>query len=410
MQIDSPRGDPVPGDTPEEIAHDIQSVSHIESVPTLLEVLCESTGMRFAAVARVTENTWTACMVKDDIQFGLSPGGQLDVQSTLCIESMHSRTPIVIDHASAHTQYCNHHTIQRYKIESYVSVPIVLGNGRYFGNLCAIDPAPAKVSDPRVLKMFTRFAALIALALDNQIKRERDQSALQDERASRELREQFIAILGHDLRSPLQAVYVTGQLMERKLTDPDLKSMATRIKTNVRRMSSLIEDVLDFARGRLGGGMGVKIADAVNIDADLRAVVKEFQDAQPDRQILADIGIHRTVRCDAGRIQQVASNLIGNALTHGAPGSPVKIKACTVGDEFVLEVRNQGAPIPPDSIPKIFEPFWRHSTASNRQGLGLGLYICRQIVRAHNGTLSVTSTQAEGTNFVARLPLGRQAE
>jgi signal transduction histidine kinase len=406
MQNESPHGGLVQGDSPEEIARDIQSIGQIESVPTLLDVLCETTGMRFAAIARVTEHTWTACMVKDDIDFGLAPGGQLAVETTLCVESMRSRSPIVIDHASVHTDYCNHHTIRQYKIESYVSVPIVLRNGRYFGNLCAIDPAPAKVADPKVLNMFTRFAALIALALDNQLKREHDQTALRDERAASELREQFIAILGHDLRNPLQAVYATGQLMEKKLADPAMKSMATRIKTNVKRMSSLIDDVLDFARGRLGGGMGISVANVENIDADLRAVVKEFQDAQPDRQILADIDVHRTVPCDVGRVQQVASNLIGNALTHGAAGSPVKVKALIAGDELVLEVSNQGIPIPPDSILKIFDPFWRHSTAANRQGLGLGLYICRQIVGAHGGTLSVTSTQETGTQFTARLPLG----
>jgi len=112
--------------------------------------------------------------------------------------------------------------------------------------------------------MFTRFAALIALALDNQMKRERDQSALRDERATSELREQFIAILGHDLRTPLQAVYATGELLERKLTDPALKGVATRIKTNVKRMSLLIDDVMDFARGRLGGGLGVRIAEVTD--------------------------------------------------------------------------------------------------------------------------------------------------
>jgi len=392
-------------DTPEEIARDVRAVSQIEAVPTLLDVLCETTGMRFAAVARVTENTWTACMVKDDINFGLTPGGQLDVKTTLCLESMKSNTPIVIDRASTNPQYRDHHTIKRYKIESYVSVPIVLTNGRYFGNLCAIDPAPAKVSDPKMLSMFTRFAALIALALDNQMKRERDQSALRDERATSELREQFIAILGHDLRTPLQAVYATGELLERKLTDPALKGVATRIKTNVKRMSLLIDDVMDFARGRLGGGLGVRIAEVTDIDANLTAVVKEFQDAQPDRQIFADVGVTRPVRCDVRRVQQVASNLIANALTHGAQGKSVTVTAYADERDFVLEVWNTGEPIPPESIDKIFEPFWRRSTSANRQGLGLGLHICWQIVRAHGGKLSVTSSKEDGTNFIARLPL-----
>jgi signal transduction histidine kinase len=409
MQRQTPGGKPTdsdtPSDTPEEIARDIRAISQIEAVPTLLDVLCETTGMRFAAVARVTENTWTVCMVKDQINFGLAPGGQLDVKTTLCLESMKSNKPIVIDRASANPQYRDHHTIKRYKIESYVSVPIVLTNGRYFGNLCAIDPAPAKVSDPKVLSMFTRFAALIALALDNQMKRDSDQSALRDERATSELREQFIAILGHDLRTPLQAVYATGELLERKLTDPALKGVATRIKTNVKRMSLLIDDVLDFARGRLGGGIGVRIAEVKNIDAKLNAVVKEFQDGKPDRQIFADIGVTRAVRCDIRRVQQVASNLIGNALTHGAPGSAVTVTAYTDDRDLVLEVWNTGEPIPPESIDKIFEPFWRHSTSANRQGLGLGLHICWQIVHAHGGTLSVTSSKEDGTNFTARLPL-----
>src|SRR5271156_5693174 len=222
-------------DTPEEIARDVRAVSQIEAVPTLLDVLCETTGMRFAAVARVTENTWTACMVKDDINFGLTPGGQLDVKTTLCLESMKSNTPIVIDRASTNPQYRDHHTIKRYKIESYVSVPIVLANGRYFGNLCAADPAPAKVADPKILSMFTRFAALIAMQLDSEMARQVDQSELRGAHADNELRDQFIAILGHDLRNPLQAVYSAGVLLEKKITDPTLKGVAARIRVNVKR-------------------------------------------------------------------------------------------------------------------------------------------------------------------------------
>jgi signal transduction histidine kinase len=393
------------GDSSEEIERDVLAVSQIEALPTLLDVLCETTGMRFAAVARVTDKTWTACAIKDQIDFGLKVGGQLAIESTLCIESKRARTPIVIDHASLDPRYCEHPTPRIYKIESYVSVPIILASGRYFGNLCAIDPAPAEVSDPKVIGMFTRFAALIALQLDHETTRERAQNALRDERAASELREQFIAILGHDLRNPLQAISATSTLIARKFSDPVLTSMAARINANSRRMSSLIDDVLDFARGRLGGGFGIRVEEVHDVDAGLLAVIQELQDGQPSRQIIADIRVTCTVRCDIGRVQQLASNLIGNALIHGAPQSPVRVTAFADDSDLVIEVWNEGEPIPPDSIEKVFEPFWRHSIPGSRQGLGLGLYICSQIVRGHSGRLTVASMKDSGTRFTARLPL-----
>jgi hypothetical protein len=405
LSVNSPGNSEIARESAEEIAQDVAAVGRLEAVPTLLEVLCEITGMGFAAVARVSENTWTACVVKDDISFGLKPGEQLELETTLCIESRRSNAPVVIEQASTDPRYCNHHTPKLYKIESYVSVPIVLANGRYFGNLCAIDPAPARVAEPKILSMFTRFAALIAMQLDNDTARQEDKSALHGAHADNELREQFIAILGHDLRNPLQAVYSAGVLLEKKVTDPALKGVAARIKVSVKRMSSLINDVLDFARGRLGEGMGVRVADVEDIDAGLNAVVREFQDGQPDRQILANISVTRKVRCDLGRVQQVASNLIGNALKHGAAKSPVKVSALAEDSDLVLNVWNAGEPIPAENIDKICEPFWRQSPSGNREGLGLGLYICSQIVRAHGGTLSVTSSREQGTSFTARLPL-----
>jgi signal transduction histidine kinase len=115
--------------------------------------------------------------------------------------------------------------------------------------------------------------------------------------------------------------------------------------------------------------------------------------------------VTRKVRCDLGRVQQVASNLIGNALKHGAPAGPVKVSAQAVESDLVINVWNAGDPIAPENLDKICEPFWRPSSTGNREGLGLGLYICSQIVRAHGGTLSVTSSQEGGTSFTARLPL-----
>jgi signal transduction histidine kinase len=393
-------------DGPEDIAQSVAAIGRIEAVPTLLQVLCEITGMGFAVVARVTDKTWTACAVKDDIQFGLKPGAQLTVDTTSCFDSRASHMPIVIEHASADSRYCTHGAPKPYQIESYISVPIVLANGLYFGTLCALSPTHAKVAEPRIVSMFTRFAALIASQLESQNLREREHTALLDERAAGELREQFIAILGHDLRNPLHAVYASGDMLERRLTDPALLGIASRIKTNVRRMSSLIDDVLDFARGRLGGGIGVELTDVENINTGLATVVQELQDAQPDCKIISKISVDRTVRCDLGRLQQIASNLLGNALTHGHPNSPITITARADENDLVLEVWNAGKPIPPECIGKIFEPFWRQSVSASRNGLGLGLHICSQIVRAHEGQISVTSNAEHGTQFTVRMPLG----
>jgi signal transduction histidine kinase len=392
-------------DSPDDIAQAVAAIGRIDAVPTLLAVLCEVTGMRFAVVARVTDTNWTACAVQDDMHLGVKPGAELALQTTLCFESRAARAPIVIEHASVDPDYHTHHVPKLYKIESYVSVPIILASGHYFGNLCALDPSPAKVP-PRIVAMFTRFAALIASQLDSQLTHEREHRALLDERAAGELREQFIAILGHDLRNPLQAVYASGELLERRLSDPSLLTIAGRIKTNARRMSLLIDDVLDFARGRLGGGIGVELTEIKNINLGLETVVQELLDAQPNCKIISNINVSRPVRCDLGRLQQVASNLLGNALTHGLARSPVKITATADENDLVLEVWNAGEPIPRESIDKIFEPFWRHSVSASRNGLGLGLHICAQIVRAHQGNISVTSTLERGTQFTARLPLG----
>lgn len=389
-------------DNSQDIACAIAAIGRVDAVPTLLKVLCEMTGLRFAAVAGVEGTTWTAYAVRDDLSLGVQPGSELSHMASLGFDSRAARLPIVFEHAGMDPIPSNP-TVR--SIKSFVSVPIIVSSGRHFGTLCALDSNPTGLREPRILSMFKEFAALIASQLEQYSTREREQSALLDERATNELREQFIAILGHDLRNPLHAVFAGGELLERRLTDPTQRMIASRIKTHARRMSSLINDVLDFARGRLGGGIGLELADVDNITDGLTSVIEELQVAQPDRRILSHIDVNRSVPCDLGRLQQVASNLLGNALTHGKPGSPIKITARTDEHDLVLEVWNASEPIPPESIGKIFEPFWRNSVSPSRNGLGLGLHICSQIVHAHQGQITVTSTAEHGTQFTVRLPL-----
>ena len=391
-------------DSAEAIARDIAAVGRISAVPSLLRLICQNTGMGFAAVARVTDGTWTACAVQDDIDFGLKTGGQLDVATTLCSESRAAREPVVIDHASLDPTYRDHHTPRIYNIESYISVPIIRPGGTYFGNLCAIDPRPAVVSDPRIVAMFTAFADLIAMQLESEDRQAAAETALVDARATAELREQFIAVLGHDLRNPLSAVGATAELLSRR-SEPELVRLGTRLGTTTRRMSQLINDVLDLARSRLGSGMGVAMVETDGLAAALEDVVFELREAHAQRRIDADIVIPCTVRCDAGRLQQLLSNLLGNALTYGAVDRPVRVVASVEGGDLVLKVANEGAPIAPGDLARVFEPYWRPLTSKPGGGLGLGLYICAQIAVAHSGAMQVESSAASGTVFSARLPV-----
>src|SRR5580692_12104881 len=185
---------------------DIDAIETIAAVPTILNVVCRVTGMGFAAVARVTGQRWVCLAVNDEINFGLKPGGELKVETTICHEVRDAREAVIIDHVAQDRVYCGHPTPAMYGFQSYISMPIILPGGEFFGTLCAIDPRPARVSNPETIGMFRLFAELIARHLDAASQLNASQAALSEERSIAELREQFMAVLGHDLRAPLRAI------------------------------------------------------------------------------------------------------------------------------------------------------------------------------------------------------------
>jgi signal transduction histidine kinase len=194
-------------------------------------------------------------------------------------------------------------------------------------------------------------------------------------------------------------------LLERKAKDPDIANLAARITTNTKRMSRLIDDILDFARLRLGGDMGLDFETVADLDEALAAVVAEISDAHPRHVIRSEIAIGRPVTGDRGRLQQLASNLLAHAVAHGTPDRPVAFSARVVDGRLTIEVANQGEPIPAAHLGEVFRPFWRRPTSKQRDGLGLGLHVCDVIARAHGGQIEVTSTTDDGTRFIASFPI-----
>jgi GAF domain-containing protein len=149
-----------------EIDPDVEAISRISMIPTLLAVICQSTGMGFAAVARVTENKWIACGVRDEISFGLEPGDELKLETTICNDIRKNQKAVVIDHVDEDKIYRNHPTPEMYGFQSYISIPIIRKNGEFFGTLCAIDPKPNRLKTPEVIGMFELFADLISFHLE----------------------------------------------------------------------------------------------------------------------------------------------------------------------------------------------------------------------------------------------------
>ena len=223
---------------------------------------------------------------------------------------------------------------------------------------------------------------------------------LRQERENAELREQFIAVLGHDLRNPLASIAAGARLMLKAKTPEDGLRLESMMQSSVGRMA---DSVMDLARGRLGGGISLS-KSITAIEPVLDQVVAELAAAHPERSIETHFELETPIFCDPARVGQLFSNLLGNAISHGAPDQLICVVATTRLRAFELAVANGGAPIPEDARKRLFQPFYRGAARAPSEGLGLGLYIAAEIAKTHDGTIEVDTSEAE-TRFTFRMPL-----
>ena len=297
-----------------------------------------------------------------------------------------NREPMLIQNVIGDPQVTDQEWAAREGLVSFAGYPLIVGQ-----RLVGVVALYTKVElSEGMTAAISTVAGQIAIAVD------RD--------ASERFRELFIGMLGHDLRNPLNAVLMAQHLLLQTAPDAE-KGLLTRLGSSARRMERMIAQLLDFTRARSGGGIAL-LREPSDLGAICAQAVEELRTANPKRAIDMSVTGDTGGLWDTDRMAQLFSNLIGNAVTYGSRETAVEISLAATPAEVRCAVRNFGPPIPADLLPYLFDPFRRarHAKAAAAQGLGLGLFICQQIVAAHGGSMGVHSTEQDGTRFTVSLP------
>jgi len=292
-----------------------------------------------------------------------------------------------------------------FHLHSLVAVPLWI-RGQVVGTLSVGRTQPGRSFTHEDQALLEELAAKAALSIENARLFAEQQRTQEELRRRAEFEQQLVGIVSHDLRNPLAAISMSAGLLGKKgeLSDSQ-KRMVQRINQATERAARMIRDLLDFTKARLGGGIALH-----RQPTDLRDVVHQVVDevlvAYPGRHVELDVAAELKGEWDPDRIAQVLSNLLSNALTYSPAEAPVRLGACVQGEQVLLSIFNGGTPIPPELLPRLFEPMTRGvlKEGQSSRSIGLGLYIVRDIVCGHGGGVEVVSSADHGTTFTVRLP------
>jgi PAS domain S-box-containing protein len=291
--------------------------------------------------------------------------------------------------------------VRRFRISSFIHVPIVSANSPV--GVMVFAATGTRYYNPRDLAFAEELARRASHAMRNA---QVFQTAKADRQRAEEaaaLRERLVAIVGHDLRNPLAAISMAARILSRSGLPTPEAELVLRIQSSANRMTRMLAHLLDFARIRAGMSFDLKFVPA-DLHQICNAVVDELRMSRPDQTIEVDIEGDGDLVCDADRIAQVLSNVIGNAIQHGTKG-PLSVRMRdTEPNAVAVTVHNFGPPIPDDLQATIFEAFRKGERTRDDESIGLGLFIAGEIVRAHHGSISVRSPDRDGTTFTVVLP------
>ena len=434
-----------------DIAKDIENISQIPIIANILNVICQSTGMGFSAIARVTEDKWVTCTTRDEIAFGLKPGDELQIKTTICDEIRLHQNHVIIDHVNEDPEFKNHHTPAKYGFQSYISVPIIRKDGRFFGTLCAIDPKPRNLKSSEILAMFKLFSDLISFHLSAIEELHSSSSALSKERELNKINEEkqktftdllekevqirtkqleenynsleklnkelesFAYISSHDLQEPLRKIQTFVSIISAKELDnlsEKGKEYFQRIQNSAERMQNLINDLLAYSH--------TSIDNRKFEISDLRMVVDQVTDDLKEEIAAKNAKIEIIETCEANFIpfqfRQLLYNILSNALKFSRTDiKPVISIKCSIINKPTgfgtkekhchIQISDNGIGFEQQYGEKIFELFRSLHPKEEYNGTGIGLAIVKKIVENHKGTITASGKLQEGATFDIYLPV-----
>lgn len=410
--------------TDASLALDIENIKQIPIVPTMLEVICRATGMGFAAIARVTQDRWIACDVRDEVGFGLVSGGELKIETTICNEIRDMREAVVIDHVDKSDLYRNHHTPKIYGLQSYISFPIIKKNGDFFGTLCAIDSNPAELNNPKIIGMFSLFVELISFHLQSADLLERSNVAVKE--LSRQLTDsmdenrQYRYISDHNLQEPLRKIRMFSNMLVNAADTNDnfkTKDFASKINSSAQRFSMMIKDLSDFS----DLDYQQKSFEKVDLNKVMADVWVQLSDNLVEKNATFDSDLLPSIQGIPLQIEQLFYHLIHNAVKFSKKDRPLHLQIQTKSIPLIhtdhdlaeqpdvkyaeIRLEDNGIGIEKSQLEKIFDIFSQLPNEHVPEGKGVGLAYCRKIVRNHGGTITAQSESDTGTIFSIVLPV-----
>ncbi len=324
---------------------------------------------------------------------------------SFCQHTIASRQPLVIDDARSHPLVQDNLAIRDINVIAYAGIPLVTAEGEALGSFCVIDTKPRAWTADEI-DILQELAASVMTEIQLRQATQAAQAAIRE-------REALVSIAAHELKNPLTTLLGYGQLLERRaergatMSEPDRQAVCTMVTQGV-RLKQMVDVLLDAAAIESGQ------IQLHRSSIDLNELVARIVDQIAVTVTKHDVLYHApsqplVVYGDEVRLEQVVRNLIQNAIKYSPDGGPVMIELDAEHRHAQLAVQDRGVGVPAEAIPTLFDRFSRVRTTSTRniEGLGLGLYVVKEIVERHGGSISVSSTPDEGSRFVVKLPMER---